>query len=538
MDREGLYHCPAVQRPTTQQLQSLAEAAHLTISPEDLEQYKEHVSRLLTIYDHVDKMVEPTPVTKYQQLPGYQPSPRNNPYNAWARMTDIVGSSIGKLAGKTVVIKDSIHVAGVPLTNGSSFFRGFISPYNATVVDRILDEGGRITGKASCENLCMSGNSFTCASGPILNPYDITRSAGGSCSGNAVLLATGEVDMAVGADSGGSIRLPSCWCGVVGLKPTYGLVPSSGKINMDPTLDHIGPMARTVYDCALLLEVIAGCDGVDSHQSPTMKVPKFTEQLTGEVSGLRVGLLKEGFDGCEPDVAETVRNAADSLKQLGVTVNEFSTSLHNDLTIITTLILLEGTYDTFCKGGLNPLNSRDFKNTPLHDFWFNASHSPAANTFPPSIRLVILLASYIRENYGCHFYAKSINILRELTAKYDELFQNYDVIIMPTIKNKAPKLPKCTISVQEYLNQIIGNGKNTTTYNGTGHPALSINAGFSDTEPRLPIGMMMVGRRHDDVTVLRLAHAYERLRDSSPAYVEVETALKSAMKSKASSSSL
>jgi amidase len=539
MDREGLYHCPAVQRPTTQQLQSLAETARFHISPEDLEQYKVYISQLLTLYDRVEKLIEPTsvPASKYRQSAGYRPSPENNPYNAWAQITDIAGAPTGKLAGKAIAIKDMIHVAGVPMTCGSTFLRGFISSYNATVVNRILDAGGLIKGKSTCENMCFSGNSFSPVTGPVLNPYDTTRSSGGTSSGSAVLVATGEVDMAIGSDTAGSVNLPSCWCGIVGLKPTYGLVPYTGTLALDSNLDHLGPMARTVYDCALLLEVIAGYDGgLDPAQSPALTVPNYTEHLTGEVSGLRVGLLKEGFDGCEPDVAETVRNAADSLKQLGVTVDEFSTSLHHDVATVATVILLEGAYDSYRHGGLNPVNSKGFKDTATHDFLFNASRA-MADTLPPNRKMAYLLGPYIRENYGCHFYAKSINILRELSAKYDELFQNYDVIIMPTIKFKAPKLPAVGLTVLEFIGITFENATNTITYNGTGYPTLSINAGFSDTEPRLPIGMMMVGRRHDDVTVLRLAHAYERLRDSSPAYVEAETALKSAMKSKASKTS-
>jgi amidase len=284
------------------------------------------------------------------------------------------------------------------------------------------------------------------------------------------------------------------------------------------------------------LEAIAGYDGgLDGQQSPTLQVPKYTEQLTGEVSGLRVGLLKEGFDGCEPDVAETVRNAAESLKQLGVTVDEFSSTLQDEISTVVTLIVMEDAYESYQNGGMSPLNNQGFKHTATHDFWFNAKRS-AADTIPTTLKMAILMTSYIRENYGCHFYAKAVNILRQLSARYDELFQNYDVIIMPTIKFKAPKLPKATMSAQDCITQAFNNVTNTVPHNGTGHPALSINAGFSATEPRLPIGMMMVGRRHDDVTVLRLAHAYERLRDSSPAYVEMQTALKSAMKSKASSS--
>jgi amidase len=215
-----------------------------------------------------------------------------------------------------------------------------------------------------------------------------------------VQLAIDEVDMGIGTDTGGSIRQPASWCGVVGMKPTFGLVPCTGKIPSNPTVDHIGPMARTVYDCALLLEAIAGYDGgLDGQQSPTLQVPKYTEQLTGEVSGLRVGLLKEGFDGCEPDVAETVRNAAESLKQLGVTVDEFSSTLQDEISTVVTLIVMEDAYESYQNGGMSPLNNQGFKHTATHDFWFNAKRS-AADTIPTTLKMAILMTSYIRVTSG------------------------------------------------------------------------------------------------------------------------------------------
>lgn len=530
--RDKLYMVPAVQRPTIEQLRSVAEALHLHISADELEEYKSVVSEALSMYDRVDKLVEPTPSgNRYAAPVGTQPPSNINPYNAWARMTEIVGASSGKLSGKTLAIKDNMHIAGVPMTCGSNFLRGFVSSSTATVVARILDAGGRIRGKATCEDWCFCGSSYTSASGPVLNPFDTTRSSGGSSSGSAVLVTIGDVDMALGSDTGGSVRLPSCWCGIVGLKPTYGLVPFTGVMAMDECLDHVGPMARTVHDCALLLEVIAGYDnGLDPAQPANITVPNYSEQLTGDVSGLRVGMMKEGFDGAEDDVAETVKAAANSLKQLGVTVEEFDFPPLTDLKLAGFILAIEGTYDTYRNGGLMPRNAKGFKDTAFHDFMYKATRTDA-DSLPISMKSVVLMSHYVRENYGCHFYAKAVNAIRGIKESYDELFERYDIVIVPTIKYKPALLPKVGLTVTEYLKEHARNTDNTFPVNATGNPALTINAGFSSSEPHLPIGMTMIGRHFEDLTVLRLAHAYERLRNASPAYSDVETRLRSAMKS-------
>src|SRR5881398_977364 len=188
------------------------------------------------------------------------------------------------------------------MMNGSSVLEGYVPEFDATIVTRILDAGGEIVGKAVCEHLCFSGGSHTSDTGPVLNPHDPTRSAGGSSSGSAALVVTGECDMAIGGDQGGSIRIPSCWCGVYGLKPTYGLVPYTGVFPIELTLDHAGPIAGSVEDVALLLEAIAG-----------------------DLSGLRIGVVEEGFgwEGLsEPDVDGAVREAASAFAALGASVRQ------------------------------------------------------------------------------------------------------------------------------------------------------------------------------------------------------------------------
>jgi amidase len=197
------------------------------------------------------------------------------------------------MAGRRIAVKDNIAVAGVPMMNGSAVLEGFVPRQDATVVTRLLDAGAIVTGKAVCENLCFSGGSHTSATGPVLNPWDHTRSAGGSSSGSAALVASGEVDLALGGDQGGSIRIPAAFCGVVGHKPTHGLVPYTGAFPIENTLDHLGPITRTVRDAALMLGVLAGPDGLDPRQRHGAEQHDYLAGIDASVGGLRIGVRNE-----------------------------------------------------------------------------------------------------------------------------------------------------------------------------------------------------------------------------------------------------
>ncbi|MCH8993248.1 MAG: SDR family NAD(P)-dependent oxidoreductase, partial [Acidobacteria bacterium] len=269
-------------------------------------------------YNVVDAMPDNLPDVKYPRTPGYRPESKENKFNAWYVKTEIKGATDGKLAGKTVVVKDNVCLAGVPMMVGASTLEGYVPDVDATIVTRILDAGGTIVGKAHCEYFCLSGSSHTNATGLVHNPWKMGHSAGGSSSGSAVLVATGEVDMAIGGDQGGSIRIPASFCGVYGMKATYGLVPYSGIMPIELTLDHTGPMTASVSDNALLLEVLAGADGLDPRQYGPLTAP-YTEALGGGAGGLRIGVVEEGFGlaNSDADVDDKVRGAAGLLAELG-----------------------------------------------------------------------------------------------------------------------------------------------------------------------------------------------------------------------------
>ena len=251
----------AVRLPTLQQIDDLGADFGLVLTTDEIAAFQQAFKGPLASYGRLDELVPPALAPIAPRSPGYRPEASENPYGAWYWKTNIQTGAEGLLSGKKVAIKDNICVAGVPMMNGSALLEGYVPELDATVVTRILDAGGTIAGKAACEDLCFSGASHTCAGGVIRNPHNPAHSAGGSSGGSAALVASGEVPMALGGDQGGSIRTPSSWCGVYGLKPTWGLVPTTGSMPISYSVDHCGPMGASVEDVARLLTVIAGHDG-------------------------------------------------------------------------------------------------------------------------------------------------------------------------------------------------------------------------------------------------------------------------------------
>src|SRR5881275_1424457 len=281
-------------KPTTEQLREIAKTYGMHLSDADLESFAGLMAAGLESYRRIDQLTAPALPVRYPRSGGYRPGPEENPLNAWYQKCSIKGASDGPLSGKRIAIKDNVCVAGVPMMNGSSVLEGYVPEFDATIVTRILDAGGEIVGKAVCENLSSSGSSFTADTGPVLNPHHLAYSAGGSSSGSAALVVAGECDMAIGGDQGGSITIPSCWCGAYGLKPTFGLVPYTGVFPIELTLDHTGPIASTTADVALLLEVIAGEDGLDPRQYG-VKPEAYTSVLRNDTKGIQIGIVSEGF---------------------------------------------------------------------------------------------------------------------------------------------------------------------------------------------------------------------------------------------------
>lgn len=268
------------------------------------------------------------------------PEPADNPLGAWAWRFDLSSDfpSSRILDGRTICLKDNICVAGVPCLLGTETFRDWIPRTDATVVSRIIDSGGKITGKAVCENLSRGAVSATAATGPVHNPFARGYSVGGSSSGTAAVVASGGADFGIGCDQGGSIRIPAALTGLYGFKPTTGLVPYTGIASNDASLDHVGPIANTVLDTAVLLEAIAGTDGLDDRAGPGVPLPKDVPHYSdflkydarSRIKGLRIGVLKEGLPiEANPDVEMKFRDAVSIFENLGARVQEISIPLHS-----------------------------------------------------------------------------------------------------------------------------------------------------------------------------------------------------------------
>lgn len=495
----------AITRPTASDIARLAADLHMTMPLEEAAQYRALMDGIFDAYDTIDAHPNPLPDVKYPRKPGYRPQGEENKYGAWAIKTEVKGAADGKLAGKTVVLKDNVALAGVPLMNGASTLEGFIPAADATIVTRMLDAGATIVGKAVCEHFCLSGGSHTSDPGPVHNPHRHGYSAGGSSSGSGALVAAGEVDMAIGADQGGSIRIPASYCGVYGMKPTHGLVPYTGVMPIESTIDHVGPITANVADNALLLEVLAGPDGRDPRQYAP-QVSKYTEALGKGVRGLKIGILKEGFSfpNTQDGVAHKVHAAADRFQTLGAEVSEISVP-----EFLTTLaawnpITLEGLMAQMMHG-----NGMGFNWKGLYDVGLLDAHSAwreRADDLSKTLKLCMLVGQWGLSHYRGRYYAKSHNIMLQMKKAFDTVFGAYDLLLMPTLPCVATPLPPKDASLEEIVARGFEMTGTTAPLNLTGHPAMSIPCGLSDG---LPVGMMLIGNDYCEATIYQAASAFE-----------------------------
>ena len=297
-----------------------------------------------------------------------------------------------------------------------------------------------IVGKAHCEYFCLSGGSHTNATGPVHNPHKMGYSAGGSSSGSAVLVALGEVDMALGGDQGGSIRMPSSFCGTYGMKPTHGLVPYTGIMPIEIYIDHTGPMTANVADNALLLEVLAGPDGYDPRQY-NVKTHPYTKALEGGVKGMKIGVVTEGFaqPNAETDVNPKVRAAAGRFEALGAEVGEVSIPMHLRAGAMWMPIGVEGLTQTMMWGDGYGVSRPDLYVTSLMDF--HRGWRKRANEMSETTKLFTMFGTYIRKLLRKPLLRQGDEHLRRLTAAYDAALDEYDLLMMPTTPIKATPLP-------------------------------------------------------------------------------------------------
>jgi amidase len=497
------------EKPNIADLRDAAHALGMNPSDDYLRAVEEIVGPLSQAYAALDAMPDELPAVKYPRGPIHRPSAEENPYGAWYVKTSIRGRASGKLAGRRLAIKDNVCVAGVPMMIGADILEGYVPDVDATIVERILDAGGEIAGKAVCEYFCVSGGSHTSSTGPVHNPRKLGFSAGGSSSGSAALVAAGEVDMAIGGDQAGSIRIPASHCGIVGLKPTFGLVPYTGIAPLEMTIDTCGPMTKTVRDNALLLEVIAGPDGIDSRQRG-VAAGRYTEALDGGVKGLRIGVVKEGFGhpNSEPDVDAHVCDAAKRFASLGAIVEDVSLPAQTQGVAIWAAIRGDAACVTLLEMNGAGINHEGLYVTSLMDKAMGWRQR--ADDFADTIKIASIFSKYTVSRYGGRYYGKAQNIRRRLRAAYDAALTAHDLLLLPTTPMKAPPIPKKGAPPQEITRRSWEAPRNTCPINVTGHPAISVPCGM---EGGRPIGMMLVGRHYDETTIYRAAAAFERSGD-------------------------
>jgi amidase len=495
-----------IQPPTEAQVKEISRDLGFSLSESDVDEFTGLISeRIPRLYGFVDALPDLALPPKYSRTAGVRPGGAADPLNAWYIKVNIKGAAKGRLAGRKVVLKDNICLAGVPMMNGASTLASYVPDIDATIVTRILDAGGEIVGKANCEYLCYSGGSHTNATGPTHNPYKRGWSAGGSSSGCAALVGGGEVELAVGSDQGGSIREPASFCGCYGMKPTHGLVPYTGAMPIELTLDHLGPMSTSVAGNALLLEVLAGEDGLDPRQSG-VKAARYCDALDMGVQGLRIGIVREGFRQKDsmPEVDRKVSAAAEQFARLGAQVGELSIPLHSSGLAIWGPIAVEGSLAMMMKGNGFGTNWKGLYVTSLIDA--HAGWRTCADALPDGLKLGMIIGEYMQRLHAGRFYGKAQNAARALRASYDEALDRFDLLLMPTVPVTAPKLPPDNA----VRRQKIGPGSapivNTAPFDVTGHPAMSVPCGFVDG---LPVGMMLVARHWNEATIYRAARAYE-----------------------------
>jgi amidase len=506
--------------PDVDDVVAVAKALGLHLGPEEAVLYRKYLLEQLQAFDTFvqARLEEPTPpMVSAARTPGYRPRPADDPLNAWMWKCRIEGAADGLLAGKTVSFKDHIAVAGMPMRVGAFALEGFIPDVDATVVTRVLQAGGTVIGKNVMNGL--SGGFGTGGGigdyGRPLNPHHHDHVTGGSSSGSAAAVAAGEVDIAFGGDQGGSIRIPAAFCGIVGHKPTFGLVSHFGiGFGSDQSIDYTGPMTQTVEDAAAALQVTAGYDPYDPRS--TRDVPTSMDvlgRLADGVSRLRIGVLEEGFDEAEVDVRDLVMAAVDVLARTGADVFKVSIPAHHAIRTAQAALTGEGALALFKTGFFGALTRTYYPASLIAAI--NKMWASQADMLAPRTKLSLIAAELSRRNYHGRVYAKAQNVRPTYIKAYDTVLADVDVLVMPTCLMTAPKnhTPGSYLeAVEDNLSSMNRRGSlNTQPFNYTGHPALALPVGKSAAG--LPVSMQLVGRFFDDPLLMRVAYAYQHATD-------------------------
>lgn len=409
------------------------------------------------------------------------------------------GEDPGPLAGVPIAIKDVIVTRGLRTTCGSKLLENYIPPYDATAITRIEQAGGVIVGKTNCDEFAMGSSNENSAFGPVRNPVALDRVPGGSSGGSAAAVAQGTAVLALGSDTGGSIRQPASFCGVVGVTPTYGRVSRYGLTAFASSLDHIGPFARSVRDAAALLKVIAGRDEMDA-TSASAPVPDYTAALDGNVRGMKIGLPREYFDGLESETGAIVHRAIGVLKDLGCEIREISLP-HTPYAVATYYIIATAEASSNLARYDGVRYTRRARAETLSDMY----RLTRDEGFGAECKRRIMLGTYVLSaGYYDAYYLKAQKVRALIARDYSEAFKQVDAIAGPVSPFPAFKLgEKVDDPVAMYLSDIF-----TITGDLVGVPCMSVPCGA--TSAGLPVGLQILTRHFDETAMFRVADAYQR----------------------------
>ncbi|UHQ95062.1 amidase [Haloterrigena alkaliphila] len=503
------------RRPDGETLESLAADIGLSLTPNERDDYETLVSGAIDGLAGIEQgpSFDPglEPVTLDGRERGYRPTVDEDPLNAWITKGEVRGETDGPLSDVTVGVKDSIAVAGYEMTAGSRVLEGFVPRIDASVVSRLLEDGATIAGKLNMESFAWSGRGDISDFGPVENPHGENRLPGGSSSGSAAAPANDECDVALGTDQAGSVRIPSSWCGLVGLKPTHGLVPYTGTLPLEVSLDHIGPMAPTVDLVATALDAIAGVDVVDGiqldqRQPRSLETDSYADSVDDNIESLSIAVLEEGFgwEFSESEVDDAVRDTAATFEDLGVSCETVSVPIHRRGVSAWAAIASQGGRRLLREGGVGT-NHTGWTWTRLARALKSALDA-RTDELPPTVKRSLLAGEFLADTYGVEPYAKGRNVAMAARQMYDEILAEHDALLLPTTATRAFEGPAAFDRV-DALEREIQTIVNTCPFNLTGHPAVSVPCAKPDG---LPVGAMLVGSRFDETTLLALAGAYER----------------------------
>jgi len=414
------------------------------------------------------------------------------------------GEELPPLAGVAVAIKDIIATQGTETTCGSKILKGFIPPYNATVINRLKEAGAIIIGKTNMDEFAMGSSTENSAFGPTHNPWDLERVPGGSSGGSAAAVAANETFVALGTDTGGSVRQPASLCGMVGLKPTYGRVSRYGLIAYASSLDQAGPITKDVVDCALVMNAISGHDNMDS-TSLNLEVPDYLKSCKAGIKDLKIGVPKEYFiKGIDLEVKDALNRALKMFEKLGARVEEVSLP-HTEYSLPTYYLIATAEassnlarYDGV-QYGYRAEECKDLS---------SMYRKTRSEGFGSEVNRRIMLGTYaLSSGYYDAYYLKAQKVRTLIKEDFDKAFSKYDILVTPVSPTPAFKLnEKVSDPLTMYLSDIY-----TIPINLAGIPAISINCGYSKSN--LPIGLQIIGKHFSEETILRAAFNFEQNND-------------------------